>query len=217
MKGIIFSTPMVQAILQGRKTQTRRIIKQIRTNDKGNVDFDFKNHSGRNIPKEDINSALVGLVDNAPYKVGDVLYVKETYQHTDVLNIHPTDDNYGYVYKADGQPWEDFEGWKWKSPMFMPEKAARLFIVITGIKVERLQDISEEDAIKEGVERDRDGWKGYDIIEKGPHKGKPHPFNAVPYKNAVLSFYSFWQSINGQESLDQNPWVWAYTFEIYEP
>ena len=201
---------MAQAIQQGRKTQTRRVVKQIRTNDNGNVDFDFKNHSGRNIPKEDINSALVGLVDNAPYKVGDVLYVKETYQHTEVLNIHPTDDNYGYVYKADNQPWEDFEGWKWKSPMFMPEKAARLFIVITGIKVERLQDISEEDAIAEGVERIADyGSTGYKLYTE--------PDAAHSDIDAVWSFESLWQSINGEKSWNANPWVWAYTFEIYQP
>src|SRR5690554_6919216 len=109
MKPILFSTPMVQAILRGQKLQTRRVMKQ---------------------PKK--------WTDVPPISPGDILWVRETWQHTKVLNLHPVDANYGYVYRADAQPWEDIEGWKWKPSIFMPKEACRLWLKVTNVRVERL-------------------------------------------------------------------------------
>lgn len=215
MKGKVFSTHMVQAILQGRKTQFREVMKvQPKDNQPWIIGQMIDKADRKNFGKLRwvLRDGSYSGGDNRyfswPYKVGDVLYVKETYQHTEVLNIHPTDDNYGYVYKADGQPWEDFEGWKWKSPMFMPEKAARLFIIITGLNFERLGDISEEDAKAEGIEL----LDIYDFPIYKDYLGRVDGFQYPPN-----SFISLWQSINGEDSWNANPWVWAYTFEIYQP
>jgi hypothetical protein len=113
MKQILFSTEMVQAILDGWKTQTRRVVKTI----------DARGFRTANLPFED----FYGREFKCPYgQPGDVLWVRETWAHTSQLNINPEDENYGYVYKADGQPWEDYEGWKWKPSIHMPREAARM-------------------------------------------------------------------------------------------
>lgn len=134
MKPILFSAPMVQAILKGQKTQTRRVVK-----DPHAIDL---------LEMGQPNNAL-SLCSRRP---GDILWVRETWQHTKVLNLHPTDDCYGYVYRADGQPWEDYEGWTWKPSIFMPKEACRIFLKVTDVRLERLQSISEADARAEGFD-----------------------------------------------------------------
>ena len=170
---IIFSTPMVQAIRDGRKTQTRRVVKA--------------------------RSYISDIEDGVPYEMteddsqpikcpygqpGDVIWVRETFAHTSQLNINPEDENYGYVYKADGQPWEDCEGWKWKPSIFMPREACRLFLRIKSVRVERLQEITCQDVLAEGMD------SGHS-----------------PY------FITLWQSIHGHESWKANPWVWVIEFD----
>ena len=163
-KPILFSTPMVQAILRGEKTQTRREVKYWKK------------------------------ITN-PKIVGDILWVRETWQHTKALNLHISDENHGYVYKADGEPWEDYENWKWKPSIFMPKDACRIFLKITKIRIERLEDITKEDAIAEGIEK----WENCNST------GGVHP--------AIASFRSLWTSINGFDNLNSNPWVFVYDFE----
>src|SRR5690554_1244392 len=134
MKPILFSTPMVQAILKGLKWQTRRDVKDPHA----------------------ISLQGIGQTNNAlticRYRSRVTLWVRETWQHTKVLNVHPTDAAFGYVYRADAQPWEDYEGWTWKPSIFMPKQACRLFLKITDVRVERLQSISEADAKAEGFD-----------------------------------------------------------------
>lgn len=208
MKPILFSTPMVQAIIAGRKTQTRRIIKPQPTHfiaNKGATPgltewaFDAKDIFAR--------PSIDGDEIKCPYQVNDILWVREKFAPPTAGQLSTA-----YMYAADF-PVNPFVKGIWKPSIHMPKEAARLFLRITDIRVQRLKDITEEDAIAEGVEKYGEGWKAYDVIEKGPHKGKSHPWNAVPYKNAVLSFFSLWQSINGEESLDSDPYVWVYTFE----
>lgn len=139
MKPILFSTPMVQAILNRLKWQTRRVVKP---------QPDSRGPRTANVLFEDWHGKEI----RPKYKAGDILWVRETWQHTKVLNLHPVDANYGYVYRADAQPWEDIEGWKWKSPIFMPKEACRIFLKVTDVRVERLQSISEADAKAEGVD-----------------------------------------------------------------
>jgi hypothetical protein len=127
---ILFSTPMVQAILDGKKTQTRRIVKP--------QPQDVTHY-------EDGTVVWHPNVIKSPYEVGDVLWVRETffctkyYEHTPLFK-----DKGKYVYKAT----ENFIGLhKWKPSLFMPKKACRLFLHVKNIRVELLQDISEQDAI----------------------------------------------------------------------
>lgn len=203
MKPILFSTPMVQAILIGNKTQTRRIVKNSGVLDMISQGFFY-------------NAMMLGK-----YRVNDILWVRETWQHTKVLNINPEDENYGYVYKADDQPWDDFEDWKWKPSIFMPKDACRIFLKISKIRIEQLEDITKEDAIAEGIESwEQMGtiryksyiepmvgfWDDYDHSKIGG----VHP--------AIASYRSLWAKINGHDSLKSNPWVFVYEFErILQP
>jgi len=197
MKPILFSTAMVQAILDGRKTQTRRVVK-------GPVMMlDY----------------VVATTVPCPYgQPVDTLWVRETWAHTLQLNINPEDENYGYVYKADGQPWEDYEGWRWKPSIHMPREAARLFLRIKSVRVERLQEISEDDACEEGIEiktipnADAGDYNCYPrnyMISEKDADGWPY-FKEEQY---IESFQSLWQSIKGPESWEANPFVWVVEFE----
>lgn len=134
---ILFSTEMVQAILAGRKTQTRRIIKPQPTQIGGLWRLDKKQASNR--PFNEWHNHPFGI--HSPYgQVGDVLWVRETFYKSLI------DDS--YQYKADRNY---SHGISWKPSLFMPKAAARIFLRITNIRVERLQDISEEDAKAEGI------------------------------------------------------------------
>jgi hypothetical protein len=131
-KPILFSTPMVQAILRGEKTQTRRLIKEDKLifenfYIKNNTDFEHVNGTEwRMIPG--IGAMTPSF--NCKFKIGDILWVRETWQHTKCLNINFEDENYGYVYKADSQPWEDYEHWTWKPSIFMPKEVMNLQIAL---------------------------------------------------------------------------------------
>jgi hypothetical protein len=176
---ILFSTPMIQAILDGKKTMTRRVVK---FNDTGRVKLRHKNWH-----IEDENVVL-----GCPYgQVGDSLWVRETFVKDADHNIH---------YKADSiPPWKDT---KWKPSIFMPRWASRITLEITNIRVERLQEITEEDAIKEGMKPNK-FENGFGQIY--PSGGK------TPHKRA---FAILWDSINGDKHpWASNPWVWCIEFQ----
>ena len=186
MKPIIFSTPMVQAILDGRKTQTRRVVKI--------------NGCPITSPKESLELTKEGLIYHSfcsmsgYYKLlcqpGDILWVRETWLKADD----------GYYYKADIKVPSESEnlrktyGYKWRPSIFMPREAARIFLLVKDVRVERLQDITEEDAIAEGI---RIGIGG------------------EPYFSCRDAFVALWNSINTKRGYgwDTNPWVWVYEFE----
>jgi hypothetical protein len=188
---ILFSTPMVQAILKGRKTQTRRVVKP--------QPGDHPDDDGH-------------VLYRCPYgQVGDVLYVKETFFNDAVFGSPK------YVYRADGEFDQVFSSYKndkslrdkckWKSPRFMPKSSARIFLKITDLRVERLQQISKVEAIAEGIEKVNSGvfgevWRNYGYIEA----------DAPYYFNPTHSFESLWQSINGEQSWTDNPYVWVIEF-----
>jgi len=181
---ILFSTIMVQAILQGRKTQTRREVKP-----QPNIT------DGRDIAFT-LNKWTYG-------QPGDVLWVRETYFPV-FKHIHAPlfQGQSKYMYKAD----EAFIGeHKWKPSIHMPKAAARIWLQITNVRVERLHDISQEDAKAEGIERisiDNIGyrWKDYEPTDSW-------------YLFAVASFWSLWRKINGVDSYNANPWVWVIEFQ----
>lgn len=165
---ILFSTPMVKAILEGRKTQTRRIVKE---------PFYSWIETATN-PKW-----MEAILTQCPYgNVGDILWVRETWQYVDFAG----EDN-GYVYRATDPDWETMEEWRWKPSIFMPKEACRIKLRIESIRIELLQDITEEDSICEGVEADT----FLDLT-------------------ARENFCCLWNKING--NWDANPFVWVISF-----
>ena len=206
MKPILFSTPMVQAILAGTKTMTRRIVKPQPVSDfdsgyvfRGKYQFDIH---GLPYTEE--------LPKYAKYQKGDILWVRETW-HPKRHNM-PTGWKYEYkaTAKEDGNPTDE----PWKPSRFMPKEAARIFLKVTNVRVERLEDISKKDAIAEGVEKwQQQGYTRYkSYIE--PMVGFWDTYNSTGGVHpAIASFRSLWAKINGFDSLNANPWVWVYEFE----
>jgi hypothetical protein len=209
---ILFQTEMVQAILEGRKTQTRRT-KGFTNENPG----DWEVQVVRSFPvsktdpayygvffKHKIYPNKTGLIKSQYGKPGDLLWVRETWAHTKQLNINFEDESYGYVYKSDDQIWESYEEWKWKPSIHMPKDAARIWLMIEDIRVERVQEISEKDAILEGIEKvelhSQPKWKRYD--------------EGFCTMYPTISFKSLWHSINGEESWNANPWVWVIQFRV---
>jgi len=197
MKPIIFSTPMVQAILEGRKTQTRRVIKI--------------NGYPITSPEESLELTKEGLIYHSfcsmsgYYKLlcqpGDILWVRETWcTHEDMADVFENQLRPGYYYKANeiGKEWvNDREIVKWRPSIFMPREAARIFLRVLNVRVERLHDITEEDAKAEGC---IDG-KSKDVLK----------FDLT----ARDVFAKLWNSINAKRGYrwETNPWVWVIEFE----
>jgi hypothetical protein len=184
---------MVQAILDGRKTQTRRIVKPPYqgypsvTKHLTSCEFDFHYVQG------------VGQFTACPFgKPGDILWVRETWTKTMVRD----EDGWFYVYRADGDEWAA----PWKPSIFMPKEACRIRLLVKDIRVERLQNISEADAIKEGAPESL-SIKDLEAL-KGMNWEIPSPF-----LHHQFGFLAIWCKIYGQESWMQNPWVWVVEFE----
>lgn len=186
---IIFSGPMVRAILARQKTQTRRIVT-------GKTAL-------RWLAPGMFTPAFVADPENglSPYGFnGDRLWVRETFQE----NTPPS----GYLYRAD-----DVSGYidsGWRPSIFMPRFASRLTLGVTEVRVQRLQEISEEDAIAEGVRC----W-----VCGGRVDGSSEEDCACFHSKAaaVPSFQVLWDSINFKRaSWDSNPWVWAIGFRLLE-
>jgi hypothetical protein len=202
---ILFSTPMVQAILEGRKIMTRRIVKP-QPNENG-VDYMKNAPLGWESYYKEIwkpwkwETEEGESISKQPYTIGQILWVRETW--VDNKGELPTD--LGFVYKAElGTKELQYSkelGVKWKPSIFMPKAACRIFLEITNVKVERLQDISEEDAKAEGVE----------LLPNNRYKY--YLSNYFDCVTAVYSFKTLWQKINGRESWESNPFVWVVSFK----
>lgn len=205
-KPILFSTQMVQAILEGRKTQTRRVINNIHPDSEFHPDLNLLGYTFVE-PDGKIKVPEMASVIQGKYKVGDVLWVREKFRG---LVDCESGKFHSFSYYAD-MPEEFHKQYphKWKPSIHMPKAACRLFLEITYVRVERLQDISEQDAIAEGVKFDiqKDiGTFWWDYINGG--------FNI--FLNAYKSFKSLWSSINGADSWNANPWVWVVEFKRIE-
>jgi len=200
---IIFSAPMVRAILEGKKTQTRRVVKR-----QGDMEFDCADpHFGPYwLPyatEADGEDAKV----RCPYgEPGDRLWVRETAWQ----GRGATWGSHCFVYDADkaiswtpgsGFDNPDMRQFKKRPSIFMPRWASRITLEIVDIRTERLQEISCEDALAEGVLE----WVQWDSPEaKASWAG-----NGAYAQGA---FPRLWQSINGPDSWDANPWVWVINF-----
>lgn len=224
---IPYSEVMVKSILLNLKKMTRRTT-GLETINQHPDKWRFDGHAFDSDDEDPTQDMYFEKLDNdgnpteyyvqiyPKYKIGDQLWVKETYQHTKILNINPEDENYGFVYKADGQPWSDYEGWRWITGRFMPKIATRMWLEVTDVKCERLQSICTEDCINEGIlplsmsaaQLAEQGQKYFDYsTPKQLFTDGLDPF---------WSFNSLWCSINGGDSWDLNPWVFVYTFKKIE-
>ena len=182
LKPILFKTEMVQAILEGRKTQTRRILK-VKGCKPFIPDYNF-----------DLETILKWNKDYFPYgKVGDVLWVRETFMNT----LHPN----CYLYRATTN--NNSTLLKWKPSLFMPFAACRLFLKVTNVRIERLQDITEIDAQCEGIRQ---------VIDKLRNE-KGFVVKSNYYETAKKAFNILWENINGSGSYSKNPFVWVIEFE----
>ncbi len=205
---ILFSTPMVQAILEGRKTMTRRVVKKLALEWLGPDMF---------------TPEFVADSENklCPYGIpGDIIWVRETH-------FKNGDE---YIYLADGTCCEQFEQCecsevgkpKWKPSIHMPKEAARLWLETTDIRVERLHDITDADIIAEGVQYPvNNGAPVFKLgVENSAADFMPKGFmtkDATPITEHDLLFAHWaelWCSINGRESWDANPWLWVISFNV---
>jgi hypothetical protein len=193
-KPTLFSTDMVKAIRENRKTETRRIVKFPNDWDGKTVynNFPFGCKYG---VIDDVGNELLFRHSYKSLFPNNYLWVRETWQHTKILNLHPTDENYGYVYKAseEGNEFQNnIEYWIWKPSIYMPKEACRLILKIESIGVERLQDITGESALREGIE----------VESMFP----------LCIGDAYRKFQLIWIKINGKESWNSNPFVWVIKF-----
>lgn len=213
IKPIIFNTEMVKAILIDEKLSTRRPVKGL------NPSWLWSGHI-----MSSTDSKIVGCAnwvktkgapmyyDNfykkPPYEIGDIIYIRETWKrfkkaqgqgssfHVEEFTAYRADkDNPNHKKSS-----EWYDG-KWKPSIHMPKKYARLFLKVTNVRVERVQDITEEDAKREGVLRigSDTAWKDY-------------LRNGIRLKYAKDSFMSLWDSI--YSNWDENPWVWVIDFKV---
>jgi hypothetical protein len=211
---ILFSTPMVQAILEGRKTMTRRIVKP-QPSLKMGVGKWIKN---KNIQMIGDQSVVINYMEqNSPYGVpGDVLWVREKFAARDCdTAIHKVTIEYAasegekhYIFpkksmKIIQKPLHAAA--KYQPSIHMPKDACRIKLLIKSIRVERLQEITRKDAKAEGIER---------ITIEGKGSGyKVYGDNSDITASEEFSFYTLWESINGLGSWEANPWVWVIEFE----
>lgn len=193
IKPILFSTPMVQAILEGRKTMTRRVAKELDDVDMLTcryVDGDIQEHKGYPI-------GYVSVTERAPYRSGDVLWVRETWRKW----------TGGYSYKADVPSCACM----WRPSIHMPKAVARIFLRVTDVRVEQVQDISSADAHREGVD-------GRCLC---PSSGCDGSLSVVERDFSIERFGTLWDSTVKKSDLprygwEANPWVWVYAFERCE-
>ena len=217
---ILFNGEMVRAILDGRKTMTRRVVKPQPFED----------------PKWGLSWAPRGIAENKPIycernanfnpitkamtevgaplgTIGDRLWVRETWG---LMSYHDTTDWCGYSIKdfSEAELRERFlvehaanwnlpnESAYWRPSIHMPRWASRITLEITGVRVERVQEITEEDANREGV-----NWKSH-VVDEASGQLEPN-------EDAADAFKRLWQSIYG--NWDANPWVWVHEFRRIKP
>ena len=205
---ILFKGAMVRAILDGSKTQTRRIVKPQVLNVGGATPWEWKGTRPKSktgtgwIASTHLDGLLSWLKYSCPYgKPGDRLWVRETWGkvHHEGVDPLPT-----YFYRADEYDAERDSLIRWKPSLFMPRWASRITLEVVSVRVERLNDISEEDAKREGadpVELLTDVATGLLTIPMVSYNG-----------SYVDGYAALWESINGPGSWAVNPWVWVVEF-----
>lgn len=201
------STPMVLAILQDKKFQTRRQIKLPNWATSWD-DFETDGKTAQIICEK--TGCLSNII--CPY-YADILWVRETWRHA------LSDTHQCYAYKCGKTyqcgkpiPEDEYSSASWKPSIHMPRAASRISLKILNIRVEQLQDITEQDAIAEGIinmgQFRSDGYAWHNYLD-----GRDSPDKRDVLDTARESFASLWRSISGWESWGQNPYVWVVEFE----
>lgn len=197
---ILFSGPMVRELLEGRKTQTRRVMK---FNAAGRAQY-----SGHQWHPDDPN-----VVKACPYgQPGDLLWVRETWcgkvnPESGIVEYNGDGNTYPIWYRADGDEIvavdddgcvafnkDGSEKSPWKPSIHMPRWASRLTLKVTDVRVQRLQDISQEDTVAEGMPAETNGFLHHTIAD----------------------YRRLWGQLHGPDSWDANPWCWCLTFEVIQ-
>lgn len=211
-KPIIFSAPMVRALLDGRKTQTRRVPKIAW---EAGVNRDFTGWRPEQVgPRrwQLIGGFGVGANIKTAYAVGDRLWVREHWRTADAYDDLAPSQLGGeepIIYLADDtlETWgwrNDFVPGRFRQAMHMPRWASRITLTVSDVRVQRLQEISEVDAVAEGCEAT--GWR--------PTYGNPDNAGFEETITAKDAFADIWNSLHGPGAWDANPWVAAHTFTV---
>ena len=197
IKPILFNTEMVRAILDGRKSCTRRINKDANdyvVPDMGFYDSDKRTYAVHNYSDKEHKDKLSIAERTCPICPGDILYVRESYSEL----------SFGYVYKADGENIDHLGNViKWHPSIHMPKEAARIWLKVTNVRVERLREISAESALAEGADK------------------YIHTNGGLDENMTITSFIGIWNSTIKKSDLDRygwnaSPWVWVIEFERCE-
>ena len=211
---ILFNVEMVRAILDGRKTCTRRICKD--TNECTVPDMDFfdpekRTYAVHNYADKEHTDKLSIAERTCPICPGDILYVRESYSEL----------SFGYVYKADGENIDHLGNViKWHPSIHMPKEAARIWLKVTDVRVERLQDMKPVDVIKEGAYPDC-----WDCLNTYGESGSQCCYRTEEQcsqcDEVMMEWEKLWDSTIKKSDLDRygwdvSPWVWVIEFEQCE-
>lgn len=196
IKPILFNTEMVRAILDGRKTCTRRICKDANECTVPDMEFynaDKRTYAVHNFADKEQMEQLSTAERTCPICTGDILYVRETWKEAPK----------GYYYYEDWQKDDIADVTKWKPSIHMPKEAARIWLKVTNVRVERLQEISAESALAEGADK------------------YIHTNGGLDENMTITSFIGIWNSTIKKSDLDRygwdaNPYVWVISFERCE-
>ena len=208
IKPILFNTEMVRAILDGLKTCTRRICKDANECTVPDMDFynaDRRTYAVHNFVDKEHTEQLSTAERTCPICTGDILYVRETWKEAPK----------GYYYYEDWQKDDIADVTKWKPSIHIPKEAARIWLKVIDVRVERLQDITYNGALREGSEGIR-----CDHVALGVH-GCTDCMNTGWIEPPQVEFMQIWNSTIKKSNLDRygwdaNPWVWVIEFERCE-
>lgn len=196
IKPILFNTDMVRAILDGRKSCTRRICKDANEYTVPDMEFynaDKRTYAVHNFVDKEHTEQLSTAERTCPICTGDILYVRETWKEAPK----------GYYYYEDWQRNDIADITKWKPSIHMPKEAARIWLKVMNVRVERLQEISAESALAEGADK------------------YIHTNGGLDENMTITSFIGIWNSTIKKSDLDRygwdaSPWVWVIEFERCE-
>ena len=204
---ILLNTPMVQAILSGQKTQTRRIVNKAPTTEINHRLIALDNGWNWQVDQQGIVPTMHREIHNpmvCPFgQIGDRLWVRETFRLYDLDECPHADFPCGCprngtpLYKASH---DCGDGEKWKPSIHMPRSACRLILEITNIRIERLNDITSEDAKAEGFD----------------YSTHPSAIQMGYAIGAKTNFRVTWEQIYGQNEWNKNPWVWVVEFKVIQ-
>ena len=226
IKPILFNTEMVQAILDGRKTCTRRVIKP-QPDEKHTYTLGFVTDSTEKkevgcfgFAANEYGGSIQYVKPPYRYAPGDILYVRETWCALPVNEAGHMRGHCVYYYRADGELRP--EGWrgKWHPSIHMPKEAARIWLKVTNVRVERLQEMKPVDVIKEGAYPDC--WDCLNTYgESGSQCCYGTEEECSQCDEVMMEWEKLWNSTIKKSDLDQygwnaNPYVWVISFERCE-